>query len=542
MLHQLSRTARVILLMICALLMSGSGLALAKEHSLELLSGDVYNFVSEDHPLRRVVVGNPDIVHVDVVSRNEIILVGKQLGNTTILLRDDAGGSTTLNVMVSPDITTLKKRISELFPGQDIKVYSNKSGVILAGSVTGSEIIEQVLRVANQLLLVAPEKGSSTIKIDEDVQTSASREELAQVISESKGITVEAVAKQETGATTGKSGPSIINLIKVGGPQQVLLEVKFAEVNRQSARELQAGIGLGKLSSDFSGGFSSSGGVTSGLDASGLSGVIPGGKIGNLADVEVPGLVDAPGSLFVNLAEGANVFVNIDNFTAMLRFLEEERLGRILAEPKLVTMAGQEASFLAGGEYPFQTIGGDGQPDLEFKEFGVGLRFTPIVNSDGMITLRVSPSVSQISQVVDTSTGPQPVFSSRKLNSTVQLHDGQTLALAGLLQDNLTEVVNKIPLLGDIPILGALFRSNNYLQEKTDLLIAVTPHIIQPVREGELVFPGEFIKPPNRFEFYLEGRLEGRRSLTDPPQLSQHSFMPSDGGLEGDFGHTEEMQ
>jgi pilus assembly protein CpaC len=327
----------------------------------------------------------------------------------------------------------------------------------------------------------------------------------------------------------------------VGGIQQVLLEVKFAEVNRQSTRELEAGIGLGKLGNDFSGAFSSSGVVTTPLDASGLSGVIPGGKVGTLIDdVEIPGLADAPGSLFVNLAGGANVFVNIDNFTAMLRFLEEERLGRILAEPKLVTMTGQEASFLAGGEYPFQEFDEEGNVGIEFKEFGVGLRFTPIVNSDGMITLRVAPSVTDISELVDAGLGgQQAVFSSRKLESTVQLHDGQTLALAGLLQDNLSEVVSKIPLLGDIPILGALFRSTNYLHQKTDLLIAVTPHLVKPVNEGELSFPGEFIKPPSRFEFYLEGKLEGRRMATDKSAFQSHSFqVPSEaGGMEGQFGH-----
>lgn len=507
------RIAGMILLLSCLFLPGGSGTALAEVRALELLSGDVHTYVSEAHPLRRVVIGNPDIVHVDVVSKNEIILVGKKLGNTKILLRDDAGSETTLDIMVSPDITTLKKRINELFPGQNIRIYSNKSGVILAGSVTGAEIIEQVLRVANQLLLTSSDKGVASIKVAKGVRSAASKEELAQVMSESRGVTVEAVAEEESGGETGKSGPSIINLMTVGGPQQVLLEVKFAEVNRRSARDLQAGFSLGKLSDDFSYSSTSTGTASPA----------------------------AAGSLLLNLASKANIFVNIDNFTATLRFLEEEQLGRILAEPKLVTMAGQEASFLAGGEYPFQEIDEDGDVGITFKEFGVGLRFTPIVGSDGLITLHVAPSVTEIASLIEVENGSnEAVFSTRKLDSTVQLHDGQTLALAGLLQDSLTEVVNKIPLLGDIPIIGTLFRSTNYLQNKTDLMIAVTPHIIQPVREGELTFPGEFINPPNRFEFYLEGRLEGRRRATDPSHFSRHDFIPGNGGLEGDFGHTDE--
>ncbi|MGK2944098.1 MAG: type II and III secretion system protein family protein, partial [Desulfuromonadales bacterium] len=194
---------------------------------------------------------------------------------------------------------------------------------------------------------------------------------------------------------------------------------------------------------------------------------------------------------------------------------------------------------------PYQTVS-DRDVNINFKEFGVGLKFTPIIGSDGMVTLRVSPSVSEITELVETSTGPQPVLSTRKLNTTVRLRDGQTLALAGLLQDDLREIVSKIPMLGDIPILGTLFRSSNFQQRKTDLLIAVTPHIIKPVREGEISFPGEFLKPPSRFEFYLEGRLEGRRTATDPSLLTQHSFIAGvaddSGGMEGDFGHTEATQ
>jgi pilus assembly protein CpaC len=168
--------------------------------------------------------------------------------------------------------------------------------------------------------------------------------------------------------------------------------------------------------------------------------------------------------------------------------------------------------------------------------------------SDGKISLRVAPSVSEI---VATSTIPSgivganfvvPSLSTRKLDTTVQLYDGQTLALAGLLQDNLRETVRKVPGLGDLPIIGALFRSSNFQQNKTDLLIAVTPHIVKPEKEGAINYPGEFIQPPSRFEFYLEGRLEGRRSPGDVSALSQHSFalpmvpMESQGGLEGQFG------
>ncbi|PLX81426.1 MAG: hypothetical protein C0614_06585, partial [Desulfuromonas sp.] len=371
--------------------------------------------------------------------------------------------------------------------------------------------------------------------------------ELAVVVAQDQTVSSKSGKKSscESEASTGTSGPDIINMMTVSGPQQVLLEVKLAEVSRNAARELEAGIGLGKLGRDFSGGLSATGAVTDSFTSKGLSAVLAGGVTGTIVDSppDIPGLANAPGSLFLNLSDAANVFVNIDNFTMMLRFLEQERLGRILAEPRLVTQNGQEASFLAGGEYPYQVIE-DNDVSIEFKEFGVGLKFTPIIGSDGLITLRVAPSVSDVTDLVETSVGVQPILSTRKLESTVHLRDGQTLALAGLLQDTLTEAVQKVPLLGDIPVLGALFRSTSYQQSKTDLLVAVTPHIIQPVTEGQLSFPGEFIKAPNRFEFYLEGRLEGRRNAEDPSQLSQHQFTKAagldGGGLEGDFGHMEQ--
>lgn len=523
------RFAIRLLLLTLALTVSSTTLAGAQawEESIELTSGDTRNYVSEHHPLKRVIVGDPDMVHVDVIAKDEIVLVGRTMGQSKILLRDDVDNITTLNVFVSPDVSLLKRRFHQLFPDQDIKIYSNANGVILGGTVTGAEIIEQVLRVATQILAAPTGGGPKPIKVGDTVKKTAAKDELATVIAQ-KQIISASTGEAGSGGTagTGTSSPQIINLMKIGGPQQVMLEVKFAEVNRNSGRDLQAGFRVGGMGSDF-------------------GGVIGASPLGRAGAVGASGLF---GDLIVNLAglaDTANVFINIDDFSLALQFLEEESLARILAEPRLITQSGQEASFLAGGEYPYQTVS-DNDVNINFKEFGVGLKFTPIVGSDGMVTLRVNPSVSEITQLVETSTGPQPVLSSRKLSTTVNLRDGQTLALAGLLQDDLREVVSKVPMLGDIPVLGALFRSSSYQQKKTDLLVAVTPHIIKPTREGDISFPGEFIKPPNRYEFYLEGRLEGRRAADDPSKMSQHSFVTEakidGGGMEGNFGHTESAQ
>ncbi|MBE9535478.1 MAG: pilus assembly protein N-terminal domain-containing protein, partial [Proteobacteria bacterium] len=288
------------------------------EDSIELSSGDTINYVSEHHPLKRVIVGAPGMVHVDVVDKDEILLVGRAMGQSKILLRDAMNNTTTLNVFVSPDVSLLKRRIHQLFSNQDIKIYSNANGVILGGTVTGAEIIEQVLRVANQILAAPTGGGPKPMKVGDNVKKAAAKDELATVISQKQIISARAEGGSG-GASTGTSSPQIINLMKVGGPQQVMLEVKFAEVNRTSGRDLQAAFKLGGLGSDFGGavGVNPIGGTT------GVGGI--------------PTLPSIAGDLFVNLAglaDTANIFININKFSLALQFLEQESLARLLAEPR----------------------------------------------------------------------------------------------------------------------------------------------------------------------------------------------------------------
>jgi len=485
--------------------------------------------VDIDKPTKEMkfVSSNDKMLDIRPFKEDKLYLRGKEAGHGTLTIYDQTNGRTVAKIEVNvvqrrtiANLTDLKRQFAKTFPGQNINVEPAQEGIVLYGTVNSPETVEQVLRLT-KVFLSSWDVVSSSGESMAGTAVAPNR-----IDAQDSKVTVGPggnVTTQSSATKTGRSNEKIINLLKIGGPQQVLLEVKFAEVDRQSARELEAGFTLGGLGSDF-------GGAISGL-----------AKFGGQTPVVVPN--PGSGTLNLNRTNRPNVFISIDNFALYLRFLEEERLGRVLAEPKLVTMSGQEASFLAGGEYPYPVVDDD-DVEIQFKQFGVGLRFTPIVGSDGLITLKVSPSVSDITGFVDLpSVGPQPVLSSRTLDSTVQLRDGQTLAMAGLLLDNMTEVASKVPLLGDIPILGALFRSTSFQQRKTDLLIAVTPHLVNPVEEGKISYPGEFLKPPNRFEFYLEGRLEGRRSAEDPSLLSSHVFsVPKSaaaGGMEGSFGHME---
>ncbi|WP_291315219.1 type II and III secretion system protein family protein [Desulfuromonas sp.] len=510
----------ILVVAILGLLCSLSLAANVERKTLELKMGGS-DLIQTSHPFKRVSIANPQIADVVVLSPREIYVFGKKVGYTSVMLWEEGRGRTLLDVVVALDLTALKQKLHELYPEQNIEVYASETGVVLSGTVSGPEVIEQVVRLTQTFLpKEAEEEGDM------------------------KG--------------TGRSeGVVITNLLKVGGIQQVMLEVKFAEVNRNSTKDWQAALGLAGLGNDFTGAVGTSGLLTPIEDAFVNAFFPTAGQQSGIFEGAIDGLIQNPGSLLLNFAGNTpNMLINIDNFTASLKFLEGEGLARTLAEPHLVTQTGQEASFLAGGEFPIPLVDDDGNPTVEFKEFGVGLVFTPVVLSDGKISLRVAPSVSTttgdssvtISNGAASITGGGQVFfvpslSTRKLESTVQLYDGQTLALAGLLQDNVRETVRKVPGLGDIPILGSLFRSTSYLQEKTDLLITVTPHLVKPVREGSIHYPGEDFQPPNGYEFYLEGRLEGRRAAEGNKGTHRHNFAKHQtqaqraGGLEGEFGH-----
>ena len=471
--------------------------------------------VPTSFPFRRVSIADPDVADVVVLSPRELYVYGKKVGYTSIILWEDGTSKTLLDVVVNLDLTALKEKLHQLYPTQEIDVYASEKGVVLAGTVSGPEVAEEVIRLAQNYLPKEAE-GKDAVQ------------------------------------GTGRSGAGITNLLRVGSPQQVMLEVKVAEVTRNWDREFKAGIGLEGISDNFTGAIGT-GNVFTPIEFK--EGAIINTNFPNAPLNQVlykgvlDGLIQNPGSMLLNFAgNAANIYLNIDDFKTAFRFLETNGLARTLAEPRLVTASGQEASFLAGGEFPIPVSQDLGEITIEFKEFGVALRFTPVILSDGRISLRVAPSVSEIASTSVIPAGIQganfivPNLSTRKLETTVELYDGQTIALAGLLQDNLRETIEKIPGLGDIPILGALFRSSGYRQMKTDLLIAITPHLVKPVKEGSIKFPGEYMQAPNAYEFYLEGRLEGRRPFDDTSVFGRHDFLAGDtrikeGGLDGDFGY-----
>lgn len=268
---------------------------------------------------------------------------------------------------------------------------------------------------------------------------------------------------------------SVSSTLSVAMSQQVMLEVRFVEATRTASREL--GVNL----------------AGSGKNVNFVTGA-------GLLSTSTPF-----GTLLGNLLSGGF------NADLLIDALEEKGLARRLAEPNLTALSGDTASFLAGGEFPFPVGAKDGEITIEFKKFGVGLAFTPTVLAGGLINLEIEPEVSQLDPTVNLRIGQFeiPSLIVRRAHTTVELRDGQSFAIAGLLQSKHTKAKNQLPWMGNVPVLGTLFSSSSYQKEETDLVIIVTPRLVKPVPPGQrLVTPLESSKPGNDFDFFLNGKME----------------------------------
>jgi len=295
----------------------------------------------------------------------------------------------------------------------------------------------------------------------------------------------------------------INNLIEVGGVHQVMLEVRIAEISRSTTKRL--GINFSWVNGDDFG-VSLLGGLSA----------------------FAPGVGESVGSSAVNAL--FRFSSGNSTWTGLIDALKEDGLVKILAEPTLIALSGQNAEFLAGGEFPVPVPQQNGAVTVDYKTFGVGLNFTPTVLSEDVISMKVAPEVSELdlSTAIQFSGYVVPGIRSRRASTTIELADGQSFAIAGLLQDRINEAISKFPLLGDIPILGALFRSETFQKSESELIIIVTPHLVKPLNMAKQTLPTDFFIEPNDAEFYLEGRLEGREK--EQPAVR--------GKLDGDFGHT----
>ena len=441
-----------------------------------------------DLPTSRVAVGNPDVADIVVIGPTQMYLLAKDIGTTNVLFwgRDNRlVGS--INLEVVHDLDGLKTKLHQLMPGEPIQVYSAQRSIILKGRASSVLAMNAAVRVAEGYLA----QVQTAKKTDQFEQESASRRE-------------------------DKAVGNVINLIEVSGSQQVMLEVKIAEISRTELKRLNAQFNA--ISKGSNGAFGGVNGGASfpdvlfspgGVRLPALDGLAPWGPA--IDEFAPTPMTIANQGLFGTFINGNFLF------NMAIDAAKEKGLAKVLAEPTLTTLTGQEAEFLSGGEFPIPISDGQGGTSIEFRKFGIGLKFLPVVLSDGRINLKINASVSEL---VDTaslilrvpgasSSNFVPALRERSASGTVELGDGQSMGLAGLIDDHLREVVTKFPGLGSLPILGALFRSSEYQKGQTELVILVTPHLARPVAPGSVTLPTDKFIEPSDADFYLWGRIEG---------------------------------
>ncbi len=401
----------------------------------------------------RVSVADPNVADLKVVTPTQVLLTAKGTGSTDLTLWNRQNHPLVVALQVTRNLEALRKQVKELFPGEDITVSAAGDLVVLSGQVSDVRLPERIAEVARL------------------------------------------------------HSKQVANLVRVSGNQQVQLEVRFAEVTRSGLREMGVngffktkdgrGVGGAFGPRTFPGDFLN----TTNNPA------IPGTGPRGLAAAGMP--PDVPNPSFNN---AFNLFFSGNYglpFSGMLSLLESNGLAKVLAEPTLVTLSGQEAKFLAGGEIPIPLSSSFGSISVTWKKFGILLNFTPTVIGENTIHLKLAAEVSDLdpSASVTIAGTTIPGLSKRESETTVRLGDGQSFAIAGLLSDKVRSQIDKVPVLGNIPILGALFRSTAYRRDETELLVVVTARLAQPVAPEEVrPLPTDYAgAEPNDFSLFLMG-------------------------------------
>ena len=494
--HQ--RNSSVALLLISAALISGQALGQVTNSSQQLGRGaeralmvPLYKsrVVALDAPAKRISVGNPAIADILILRSTQLYVLGKDLGTTNVLLWDrDDQLIGTVSVEVTHDLQALKAKLHSLMPNEPISVHSAQRNIILSGRVSNVGKMNAAIRIAEGYFKEA--SGSANTA--------------------GQGDATKFAAKNTSDDKVGE----VINMLSVGGAQQVMLEVKVAEIARTELKRLDVRFNtILRRSSRWN-----VGGVNGGAtfpDAGRGPVFSDPAPFGPLIDEFAPNPMAIQDKGFFGSLLTENYLFNVAFDAA-----KENGLAKILAEPTLTTQTGQQAEFLSGGEFPIPVPQGERGVTVEFKQFGIGVKFLPLVLDAGRINLKLNISVSELSSsdslaISDDGSSQTflvPRLTTRSTQSTVELADGQTIGIAGLINENLRETVTKFPGLGDIPGIGALFRSQSFQKGETELLILVTPHLVKPMTPGEIRLPTDKFVEPNDLEFFLNGQTEGRAS------------------------------
>jgi pilus assembly protein CpaC len=401
--------------------------------------------VSADRPIAKAMIGSEEIADIMPVSDRSVYVLGKKMGTTSLSFYDAQGRViSVVDVAVGPDVEGLRSQLTSFIPDEHIDARMSNEAVVLSGTVNNPQAVDRAVQLARTY-----------------------------------------------------AGDKVVNLISVGSSQQVMLEVRFAEVSHTTGKQIGVSSGTTSASGRF--------GAVTGEGAQ----LIPDSS-GN-AQLALNAITGAYGIIAQKFSIGG---LSLQGY---LNGLESKGLAKTLAQPTLVALSGEKASFLAGGEFPIPVAQsasvGTGTSNtaaitVEFKQFGVSLGFTPTVLGDRTINLIVEPEVSQLDPTASiTLNGISiPGLKTRRASTTLELRDGESFAIAGLLQRDFKTSVDQMPLLGQIPILGALFRSTNFQRGDTELLIVVTAHLVAPIRPSQVHLPTDRVRDPTEAEAFLMGQ------------------------------------
>jgi pilus assembly protein CpaC len=427
-------------------------------------------------------VGNPAVVQALLVAPDTLYIAGVDVGTTNMIVQGKSGMCSVVDIVVAMDPAALQATFANVMPEErNIRVVAAADSLVLTGTVADASAVARAVELANAYVR-RPLRPLPAARKDDP-----------------------AAPQQNQQQAGSNSGTRVVNLLSVSAPQQVQLEVKIAEVSKTLLESLETSAAF-----HFGG---------SAWAATLVSNFLSG-----------------------NLGAGATASHNNGKQQLGVAAQKNDGVVRVLAEPNVMAISGQEGSFLAGGKFYIPVAQENNRVSLEEKEFGVGLRFTPTVLSGGRINLHVAPEVSELSRDgVGFSAGGtgatavMPVVTTRRASTTVQLYDGQSFAIGGLIKNNLTTNLKGLPVLSDVPILGALFRSSEYQQDRTELVFVVTVHLVKPQPSTNYVLPTDKVGVPSVGAVLLGGRLEGPAPATSTAADSTPAVTPAVAQSAGGF-------
>lgn len=411
-----------------------------------------------DRPFAQALIGNDEVADVLPMTDRSVYVLGKKIGTTSLTLYDHQKRLiAVVDIAIGPDVIGLRGQLKELLPREQISARMSNDAIVLSGVVSSGPAVGRAAQIAETY---APGK--------------------------------------------------VVNMLSVGAAQQVMLEVRFSEMKRSAAKQLGFNHAFTTDNGRFVGGIGQTGGASALQSSQNMA-------LGGGPQVKISDILDTFGI-------GAGKFqIGGLNLVSTIDALERKGIITTLAEPTLIALSGETASFLAGGEFPIPVSqsGGSGNNNsgsgnnvnsitVEFKPFGVSLAFTPTVLEDGVINLVVAPEVSSIDPSASVTVNGLiiPGLQTRRARTTLELRDGQSFALAGLMRKDFQDTVRQFPVLGSLPIIGTLFRSTGFQKEETELVIIVTPRLVRPVSPQDIVLPTDRARPPSELDLFGFGRTD----------------------------------